>query len=339
MTLRAALVGCGRIASGMADDPLMAGDIFTHAEAYVRSGATELVAVCDVDPGLARLCAERWGVGASYADVRAMLEEARPDIVSIATPDDTHFALARTILDHGPSVRALLCEKPLATSLDEAADLVALAETRGVVLAVAHLRRYADNFRALKALLDSGALGRIKGVTGWYTKGVLHNGVHWFDQLRMLAGEALWVEAIDCLSEPGPDPTIDVQLGLESGALATLRAGDMRDFTLFEMDLLTERGRVLIQDSGYRIDLFRAAPSPRYSNYVELEPMPTELGDRRDMMLHAVDDLAAAVRGGRPPACSGADGLAALRIGTAALKAATTRQRVGLGDGLPIMDR
>lgn len=337
MTLRAAVIGCGKIGSGFADDPSLAGDVYTHAEAYVRSPATELVAVCDRDPEVAAQCAARWDVGNSYSGVGELVRDAQPDIVSICTPDDTHFSIARQLIEEAPSVRALLCEKPLATSLEEGEELVRLARESGKLIAVAYVRRYADNMRALRALLAGGSLGAVTAVSGWYTKGVLHNGTHWFDLLRMLAGEVDWVEAADRLGDGGADPTLDVTLGLGSGAVATLRAADARAYSLFEMDLLTAAGRVSVTQSGHSMRLYRAAPSDRYSGYSELHEQPHDLGDQRNTMLKAVDDLADALATGRSPLCSGEDGLAALRIGTAALKAAQTGRRIGNSPELPIL--
>ena len=330
MALRAALIGCGRIGSLMADDPLLAGDVFTHAEAYSRSPRTELVAVCDTDDALARRCAERWGVDRAYVDPVRMLDETKPDVVSICTPDATHFQVAMKVIEQGASVRGLLCEKPLATKLEDAIDLVDRALERGKLLAVAYMRRYATNLRAVRAFLAAGELGAIEGVNGWYTKGTLHNGSHWFDLLRMLVGEVAWVEAHDGLGEGGDDPTLDVTLGLETGRLAILRGARAENFSLFEMEILGERGRVTIADSGHLITLERAAPSARYSGYVELAREAHDFGNRRDQLLHAVDDLAQSLAEGRAPACTGEDGVAALRIGTAAIKAARAGGRITL---------
>lgn len=337
MTLRAAVIGCGKIGSGFADDPLLADDVFTHAEAYVRSHATELVAVCDRDRRVAAQCAERWNVAGGFSDVGELIRGAKPEIVSVCTPDDSHFSIARQLIEEAPSVRAMLCEKPLAMSLEDGEELLRLARESGKLLAVAYVRRYADNMRALRELLAGGSLGAVTAVCGWYTKGVIHNGTHWFDLLRMLAGEVDWVEAADRLGDGGPDPTLDVTLGLGSDAVATLRAADARAFSLFEMDLLTEGGRLSISQSGHSIRLFRSAPSARYSGYRELTEEPHDFGDQRNLMLKAVDDLAGALASGRSPLCTGEDGLAALRIGTAALKAAQTGCRTAISPELPIL--
>ncbi len=330
MSVRAAVIGCGWIGSGFADDPLLAGDVYTHAEAYVRSPATELVAVCDHDADVAKSCGERWNVE-SFTNINDLLSSAEPAVVSVCTPDATHHAVARDVLKF-PSVRAILCEKPIATTLElELGEkLVRSARESGKLIAVAYVRRYAENIRAVCHLLNEDGLGPIRAVSGWYGKGVLHNGSHWFDLLRMLAGDVEWIEAVDRLGQSNPDPSLDVTLGLASGAVATLRATDSEAYTLFEMDLMAERGRITIRESGHSVTLYRAQASRRYSGYTELVPDSHEFGDMRNTMLHAVDDLADALSTERQPLCTGEDGLAALRIAMAARKSATTGQRITL---------
>ncbi len=323
--MRAAVVGLGRVGSTLADDPLLAGDVFTHAEAYTKSAATTLVALCDNDPERLKAAGIRWGVTALFADPREMMAKAGPEIVSVCTPTASHLGTVRDLLAAPKPPRAILCEKPLAPTLAEAEEMARLAAGRGVMLATIYMRRFAQNFIALKAHLDSGALGDIQAISGWYIGGPFHNGTHWFDMLRMLAGEVAWVEAFDALGEKGDDPTLDVVMGMCDGTLATLRACDAKRFTLFEMDIVTTKGRAQIADSGHVITLSTAAPSPRYSGYVELEPLPMDTGHRRDMMLRAVEDAVEAVTFNRAPACTVSDGLAAMRIAAAAAKSSGAR--------------
>jgi len=333
MAYRAALIGCGKIGSEFADNPLMKGDVYTHAEAYMRCPDTELVAVCDSD--LARLarCGERWNIAARHTSAVALIETERPDIVSVCTPDTTHYEVVRAILTRNHHVKAVLCEKPLATSPEQAQELIRLAGERGAVLAVDYTRRYANNLRALQMFLAAENLGTIQAVSGWYTKGTLHNGSHWFDLLRFLVGEVDWVMGINVLGEPGPDPTLDVNLGLKNGALATLRACDARRFTVFEMDIMGTLGRAQLLESCYRIELAFSAPSSHYSGYFGLLPVFHDFGDHRNPLLHVVEDLVVALRKGTPPACSGEDGLAAVQISWAAHESAQIGRRVYIADG------
>jgi len=330
MHYRAALIGCGRIGSQFADDPKMKGDIFTHAEAYTRCPATELVALCDTDAERLAACGKRWNVQALYASVEEMLQAERVDVVSVCTPDATHYEVIRRLLNGNWGLKGVLCEKPFVLAVPQAQELIRFASENGVVLAVMYLRRHAQNMRALSSLLASGALGEIQGVSGWYTKGVLHNGSHWFDLLRYLVCNVEWVVAWNRLADDATDPTLDVMLRLENGAFASLRACDSRQFSVFEMDLMGTQGRVQLTDSGYRIDYHLATDSPRYTGCRELVRVFHEFGDRCDVMLHAVSDLVAAIEDRRAPSCDGADGLAALAIGRAALLSAENGRRVCL---------
>jgi len=323
--MRAAVVGVGRVGSMLADDPLLAGDIFTHAEAYTKSELTDLVALCDTDRWRLDTAGTRWNIDALFTDAATMMATAMPEIVSVCTPTPSHLEVVRALVAAKKPPRVILCEKPLTRTLADAEEMARIAARRGVTIATIYMRRFAQNIIALKAYIDSGALGEIQAVAGWYIGGTFHNGTHWFDMLRMLVGEAAWVEAFDTLREKGDDPTLDVVIGMRDGILATLRAGDAKRHALFEMDIVMTGGRAQITDSGHVILLSRTAPSPRYTGYVELEPVAADLGHRRDLMLHAVEDAVTAVTLSRPPACTVDDGLAAMRIADAASRSSGTR--------------
>lgn len=322
MIHRAALVGCGRIGSELDDDPLVEG-VQSHAGAYTRSALTTLVAVCDADVEKARRCATRWGLAAHYRDCSAMLAEQQPELVSVCTPDETHYEILRQVLE-APGVRGVLTEKPLALSVDQADELARMADERGVTLAVNYIRRYASSHRKLKDFLDSGAIGEVQTVGGYYTKGTLHNGTHWFDLARFLVGEIRRVWGRDVLHESGDDPTLDAFIEFDGGAAAHLQACRSTAYTVFEMDLIGTRGRVQLLDSGHVFQTFLVADSPRYSGYRGLVPVDGIAGGLEDVLLHAVEDLVRSVDQGTQPLCSAADGIAALKVAIAARDSART---------------
>jgi predicted dehydrogenase len=329
-TYRAGIIGCGKIASEFADDPKMEGDIFTHAEAYSHCPETNLVAICDSDPNQLAKCGQRWGIQARYTDLKEMIAHEDLDILSVCTPDSTHAEVIKTVLSEPRTIKAILCEKPLATSVETAHELIALSQLKAVILAVMYMRRHARNYQALKEFLSSNQLGRIQAIAGWYTKGVRHNGTHWFDSVRHLAGEVTWVMAWDRLQDSQDDPTLDVVLGLENGSIASLRACDANFFTIFEMEILASLGRVRLLDSGFQIETSKVIDSKRYTGYKELEVIPVPFGDRKNLMAHAVEDLVEALQTGKPVACSGVDGLAALCIADGAIQSARSGKMVHL---------
>lgn len=315
MIYRAAIIGCGKIGSEFADDPLIT-DIYTHAGAYVRCPDTELVAVCDQQKEKADRCKRRWNVPQGYTDLEKMLSEARPEIVSICTPDQTHYDIIRAALESS-GVKAVFAEKPLSLHLKEAENLVALAEKSGTLLAVNYSRRYAEKFSELRNILHSGKLGKIQTVNGYYTKGTMHNGTHWFDLARMLIGEFARVYGFNNLMEKSNDPTYDMYAEFRNGAGGFLHACNSDSFTIFEMDIIGSKGRVCIKDSGHVIDTYTVTDSPHYSGYKSLHLEDTTTGIMNNALLHAVEDIAHCLKTGDTPLCSGTDGIAALNVALA----------------------
>lgn len=328
MGYRAALIGCGKIASEFADDPRLKG-VYTHAGAYAACPATALVAVCDVDPVKANNCARRWDVGAVYRDAAELFADSAPEIVSICTPDHTHFEMLSLALET-PGVRAVLAEKPVALEPAAARQIARLAGERGICVVVNYSRRYSPGHLRLRDEIRAGRLGNIQAVSGYYTKGVLHNGSHWFDLARFLVGEITAVWATDKLKEPGDDPTLDVFVRFAGGATGFLHGLDAGKYSLFEMDIVGTAGRVRIVDSGYWFDFSQVSDSPYFSGYRTLVDAGREAGMLDDVTLYAVEDLVACVESGTTPRCSLEDGVKALEIGFAARASALSGQLVEL---------
>ena len=327
--MRAAVIGCGRIGSELAETAHALG-VQSHAGAFAASAHTELVAVCDADPARATRAGELWGVPA-FVDVGDLLRSARPEVVAVATPDATHAAVARAVLAaHG--VRGALVEKPLALDAAEAQALVALALREGVALAVHYPRRTAPPYLELARRIESGALGNLQHVHGLYTAGVAHNGTHWFDLVRMLAGEIAWVEAADGLGEGGDDPTLDVALGLAGGARGGLAGLPRTAHATFELDLVGTAGRARLTEIGWHLALEEAGPSPRFPGYRELAPAWEAADALHDAVLYAVEDLVSSIEEGREPRATGTDAVAALAVADAArASAAAGGARVEVG--------
>ena len=88
----------------------------------------------------------------------ALIADPSIELVAISTPNDTHFPLARAALEAGKHV---VIDKPFANTAEEAAELIALAKARGLVLAPFHNRRWDSDFLAVRALVESERLGEI----------------------------------------------------------------------------------------------------------------------------------------------------------------------------------
>jgi predicted dehydrogenase len=141
--LKVAIVGCGKIAD-------------FHALQIQRIKGCEIVGVCDREPLMAQQLAERFHVKRCFTDVAELLDTARPDVVHITTPAESHFDLARFCLEQGCNVYV---EKPFTLYLQEAEQLVKLAERKRVKLTVGHNDQFSHVARRMRALVQSGYLG------------------------------------------------------------------------------------------------------------------------------------------------------------------------------------
>jgi len=115
--IRIGVIGCGRIAG-------------VHINGYARNNNVELVAFCDIKEDNAQQRAHRFNAR-SYTDYKKMIKEENLDGVSICTPPFTHKEIAIEALNKGINV---LCEKPLAVSVNEAKEMVEAARNNGVLL-------------------------------------------------------------------------------------------------------------------------------------------------------------------------------------------------------------
>lgn len=136
-----------------------AGDISrNHFIAWARAARAEVVAVCDRDAARARARADEFAIPTVYTDAREMLAREDLDVLDVATWRDTHAELVRLAADHGVDV---LCQKPLARTLDEAEALVADVEGRIRVM-VNENRRFAGRFRTIGRWIAEGRLGELR---------------------------------------------------------------------------------------------------------------------------------------------------------------------------------
>lgn len=202
---------------------------------------TRLAAIVDPAPQ-ARELAESHGAS-WFPDVHALIEQAPPDGIIVATPNQLHVEHGLACIEAG--IPALV-EKPIADEPAAARLLVETAEKAGVPLLVGHHRRHNPLIAAARDTIASGALGRIIAVhaTCWFFKPddyfdptwrrapgagpVFLNLIHDIDLLRHLCGEIVAVQAAESNAVRGNpvEETAAILLHFESGALGTVTVSD-----------------------------------------------------------------------------------------------------------------
>jgi len=180
--LKVAIVGCGKIA----DD---------HASNIQRIKGCEMVGVCDREPLMARQLYERFPIKRYFGDLTELLGEARPDVVHVTTPPESHFDIARLCLEAGCHVYV---EKPFTLCEDDARTLFALATKKGLKVTAGHDDQFRHAARRMRTLVQSGFLGAGPvhmesyycyefGRTA-YSRAILADKRHW---IRRLPGKLL----------------------------------------------------------------------------------------------------------------------------------------------------
>ncbi|HET7094857.1 MAG TPA: Gfo/Idh/MocA family oxidoreductase, partial [Thermomicrobiales bacterium] len=200
--LRAGVIGAGRWATE------------AHLPGLRSCAGVRIDAVADIDRGRAAAVAVRFGIPRVYESAPAMLDDAPLDLVVIATPDDAHADDATAALAGGLHV---LCEKPLATTVVDAARLSRLAAEAGVVTRVGFAMRFAPAMRRMRDAIAAGAIGEPQWLQAFQQNGqfldpatpfhwkmdrartgggaIVEYGIHTLDLARWLMGEVRSVSA------------------------------------------------------------------------------------------------------------------------------------------------
>ncbi|GGF30593.1 dehydrogenase [Halobacillus andaensis] len=195
--LKVAIIGCGSIAQNR------------HLLEYEANEEVDIVAVCDIVEERAMVTAEAFGAK-SYTDYEELLNKEDVDAVSVCLPNYLHAPVSIAALNAGANV---LCEKPMATSHEEAEQMIEAAERNGKKLMIAHNQRFVSSHEKARKLIENGDIGKVYsfrttfghgGPEGWSAEGedswffrkeeafigaMGDLGVHKADLLRHILGE------------------------------------------------------------------------------------------------------------------------------------------------------
>lgn len=157
-------IGIGIVGAGWAADNI-------HAPCYIRNPAVELIAVSSRTENHARDFARKYGVKSWYTDYEKMLECEEIDIVDVCVPNYLHAEVSIAAAEAGKDV---ICEKPLAISVEQADRMVKTAKEQRIKLMYAENSLFAPALTRAKGIVDEGGIGRILSVEARET----HSGSH-----------------------------------------------------------------------------------------------------------------------------------------------------------------
>lgn len=191
---RAGIIGTGGVAGlgllGMHDEEDIGRKKFraSHAGGYDASDEVELAAAADIDPEKLETFCTAWEIDEAhrYTDTEAMLEAEPLDIVSICTPSMFHrdpvIAAAES---NNPDV--VWCEKPIASSVVDAEEMITACDDHDVELVVNHTFRFTEKLQRLRSLIqEEGLLGELHSIAAAFRMELLRNSTHLLDTLVYL---------------------------------------------------------------------------------------------------------------------------------------------------------
>lgn len=248
----------------------------------------ELVAGCDLNPEVLEAFGNRWGVTSLYTDVKQMLAHEELDIVSIVTAwGSTHGELAALVAESG-RVRGIYCEKPIGASMRQADRIVAAVERDNLVFTCAYLRRWNQRYRAVRSVIESGAIGEVRSIHASSISTLMHAGTHYLDIMAYLAGEPQPSWLVGGIEGSGQDPTAGGYLVMENG-VRFLFEGSPGPIAFL---VTGTEGRIFLLNDANEAYMWRRTDSPRRQ-----EPVPIDLGEQgKSTTLRAMEELVACVR-------------------------------------------
>lgn len=234
-----------------------------HTEKLLKSDVAELAGIYDIRRERNEL-AESRGIHA-YGSLRELLQDSEVELVTVAVPNDAHEDVVVKALNAGKNV---ICEKPVALSLESLNRMIEAAEKNHVHFSTHQNRRWDVDYLAMKQVHDSGELGkviniesRIHGSRGipsdWrgekvHGGGMLYDwGIHLIDQMLMIFGFEN-VESVYCICDHITNQEVDdgfrLDLNFKNGQRATVEVGTYNFIAMPRFYMRAEKGSALIAD-------------------------------------------------------------------------------------------
>ena len=313
--LKAAVIGVGSMGRN-------------HARVYREIENVELVAVADTSATTAAKVGGSYAVP-FYTDFEAMLDERKPDLVSLAVPTGLHVEVGAQLIERGIHV---LVEKPIASTVEQGEKLIALAKQHNIVLAVGHIERFNPAIMELRRRLREGMAGRIYKIhterLSPYPSRIQDAGVvidlasHDIDLLRFLMNEEivrLYGETLQSINSDRED-MFNGLVRFRSGAVGVLDVNWITPTKIRRMTVTGARGMFRCDLLSQELFFYENENAPSQWDTLSILRGVSEgniIGiriQRHEPLAAELNDFVSAVRDNRPPTVTGEEGLETLRI-------------------------
>ncbi len=234
----------------------------THAGAFSAHKDTELVGLVDTDAAALRKAGKLFPNARRYASLAKALAAETPDLVAVATPPATHRKVIEEALAAG--VHIIICEKPLATSVEDAKAIARLAKKHKATVVVNYQRRFFKNFKDARTRIKKGELGKIQRATGYYVNGAMTNASHLIDAAHFLLDDPMHsvsAKKSTLGTSPQGDLNAEAHFTTKGGIPLSLFPLDQSAYGIHELHIFGEKGALIVRDFGYTFEYVPAVPS------------------------------------------------------------------------------
>jgi predicted dehydrogenase len=301
--IRACLIGCGDIGYGF-DRHRVGYGALTHFKALMESERFELCGIAEKKNESREEISQKFGIRA-YEDFEDMLEEQKPEVLVIASNDETHIPILNIALKHKP--RLVFCEKPLGLNQVEVINILGEYENAGVMLQVNYTRRFLQEFHNIKQKIDSGEIGRISSVTFYYSRGLVHNASHYLDLVNWYFGTPDKVTTLSEREGLGEhDKSYTFGLSYTGGVEIIFIGLDSSKLSFAEIDIAGSDGRIKF---NYRneIEYYRVVENPNYRGFQIYELTETAPVRFEYALQNAYENIFDCLTKGTALSCSGSE--------------------------------
>lgn len=326
MKYTVAIVGLGNI--GFLYDRHLPAETYalTHARAFSQHPDFRLVAAVDPAPALRSDFEGDFELPA-YASIADIPADVRADVVVVASPTETHAGVVDSFLARQP-LRAILCEKPLAYSIDTARAIEERCQSAGVSLFVNFIRRADPGVLEVRSRLESGQIAMPFKAVAWYSKGLLHNGAHFADLLSFWFGPILDMKRVAPGRRIGDrDAEPDLCFKFAQGSVLLCAARE-EDYSHYTVEIIAASGRLRYEQGG-EILWQAAVPHPVLSGYRRLDAAPEKIpNDMNRYQYRIAEQLSLALQDLKHSLCTGAWSIACQEWLTRAIEDQTQGENV-----------
>lgn len=313
---------------------------YSYASAFVDMADVELVAVADSNVERGQAAAAQFGA-AFYEDYQSMLKLDHLDAVVVCSENALH---KEHVVAAAAAKKHILCEKPIATNVADAWEMIRACEANDVILQIAFPVRFSPSVHHIKRMIDNGDLGRVVSMVGtnrgtnpggWFTElalsgggAVLDHTVHVLDVMRFLLGtevREVYAEVGSHFAEGDFDDCGLLMLEFENGVYASHdpswnRSASFPTWGDVTLEVVGTGGVTRMDVFGQRAHLFDDA-----TGKLVFRPW----GDNIDALL--MKSFVDAVHSHSQPLVTGLDGLRAMEVALAAYESARTGKPVRIG--------